>query len=146
MVIQRTERNFQGSFCSCLLCGSSFPRVSSFSQVHRHRSCEPHRIAAPLPKARPSRGSSMGKSISSPVPQLLHALLGSSTAALMCCVGQGVLQKPQHSWGGGPVAKMQQTGHGWGQTSLTHLLLSPSFSTCLMAKNDCFFSGYFLQF
>lgn len=62
-----------------------------------------------------------------PVPQLLHALLGSSTAALVCCVGQGVLQKPQHSWGGGLVAKMQQTGHGWGQTSLTHLLLSPLF-------------------
>lgn len=68
VVIQRTERNFQGSFRSSLLCGSSFPRVSSFSQMHRHRSCEPqsHRIAAPLPKAQPSRGSSMGKSISSP--------------------------------------------------------------------------------
>ena len=112
VVIQRTKRTFQASFCSCLLCGSSFPSFPSFSQIYRHRSHEVwsghnpsvHRRAAPLTQCTSYQGLQIAAwegAFPLPVPHLLHALpiLGPTRAPQTCCVGWGVLQKLWQLWG-----------------------------------------------
>lgn len=140
MGIQRTGRNFQGNFCSCLLF-PSVPFLLTAAQTQELRDWEQtwpqsHGISAPLPKAQPGTGSSRRRSISSShFQELLHAplLLGSTTAPLECCTN--------HSTHGEVTGDMDGDKHH----SPTFSFPS-SFSTCLMAKNDCCFSGYFPQF
>lgn len=92
----KDKGEFSGQFQGPL-CGSSFP--SLFTAAQPQPQPQSHRIPHPCPKHSPAQVLAWQRAFPVPVPQLLHALLmlGPSRAPLRCSVGQGVLQKPQHS-------------------------------------------------
>lgn len=143
-MIQRTRRNFQGSFCSCLLWVCSFPFLFTAAQ---HRSCGMAPVTqdfcTPAPE-QPCTSPNMAKSISTACARLLHALLmlGSTTAPLLCSVS--CRNHSTHGEGDWWLKCSKQDMDGDKQHSPSSFPIS--FSACLMAKNCCFFSGQFLQF